>query len=117
MLLADEPLDGLDTTVPIEVQSWSLRNAASPAEAYRGRSWDLLNERSSYLAAELDDRPFEAAALGLARTFPHPYGDDKYLTLKVGITPAVDELTLDFARMLIRDERLGQGGATEEIVR
>ena len=49
----------------------------------------------------------------MGRTFPHPYGDDKYLTLKVGITPPVDELTLDFARTLIREERLGQGGATD----
>ncbi len=95
---------------PSWVEAW---NAASPAEAYRGRSWELLHERSSYTAADLDDRPFEAAALGLGRTFPHPYGDDMYLTLKLGITPPVDELTLDFVRTLIREERLGQGDGTD----
>jgi hypothetical protein len=92
------------------VDAW---NGAAPAEAYRGRSWDLLQEKSTYLAADHDDRPYEAAALGMGRVFPHPYGDDKYLTLKVGLTPAVDELTLDFATTLIREERLGQRGATD----
>ncbi len=95
---------------PSWVEAW---NNASPAEAYRGRSWELLHERSSYIAAELDDRPFEAAALSMGRTFPHPYGDDKYLTLRLGITPPVDELTLDFAQTLIREERLGHGDATD----
>jgi predicted AlkP superfamily pyrophosphatase or phosphodiesterase len=88
-------------------------NDAAPAEAYRGRTWELLNERSSYLAADHDDRAYEAAALGMDRVFPHPYGDDKYLTLRLGITPAVDELTLDFVKTLIREENLGQRGATD----
>ena len=52
-------------------------------------------------------------AIGMGRVFPHPYGDDKYLTLRVGLTPAVDELTLDFAKALIREEALGQRGATD----
>ncbi len=95
---------------PSWAETW---NAAAPAEAYRGKSWELLNEQSTYIAAELDDRPFEAAALSLGRTFPHPYGDDKYLTLKVGLTPPVDELTLSFAKTLIHEERLGQGAATD----
>jgi predicted AlkP superfamily pyrophosphatase or phosphodiesterase len=92
------------------VEAW---NAATPAQAYRGESWKLLHERSTYVAAELDDRPFEAAALSMGRTFPHPYGDDKYLTLRVGLTPAVDELTLSFAKRLIRAEQLGQRDATD----
>jgi predicted AlkP superfamily pyrophosphatase or phosphodiesterase len=95
---------------PSWVEVW---NAAAPAEAYRGKSWELLHDKSSYLAAEVDDRPFEAAALSMGRTFPHPYGDDKYLTLRVGLTPPVDELTLDFATTLIREEGLGRRGATD----
>ncbi len=94
--------------------SWAAAwNDAAPAEAYRGRSWQLLTEKFSYLAADHDDRAYEAAALGMGRVFPHPYGDDKYLTLRLGITPAVDELTLDFAKTLIREESLGQRGATD----
>jgi predicted AlkP superfamily pyrophosphatase or phosphodiesterase len=95
---------------PSWVEAW---NAAAPVETYRGKSWELLHEKSSYVAAELDDRPFEAEVLSLGRTFPHPYGDDKYLTLKVGLTPPVDELTLAFAKTLIRAEHLGQGDATD----
>jgi predicted AlkP superfamily pyrophosphatase or phosphodiesterase len=88
-------------------------NASAPAEAYRGKAWALLHEKSSYLGARHDDRPYEAAALGLGRVFPHPFGDDEYLTLRLGITPPVDELTLDFVKTLLREERLGQGGATD----
>jgi predicted AlkP superfamily pyrophosphatase or phosphodiesterase len=95
---------------PSWVEAW---NATAPVETYRGKSWELLDEKSSYVAAELDDRPFEAEVLSLGRTFPHPYGDDKYLTLKVGLTPPVDELTLDFAKTLIHAEHLGQGDATD----
>jgi predicted AlkP superfamily pyrophosphatase or phosphodiesterase len=95
---------------PAWVAAW---NGTSPAEAYRGKAWELLREPSSYLAAEHDDRSYEAAVLGMGRVFPHPYGDDKYLTLKVGLTPAVDELTLAFAKTLIREERLGQGEVTD----
>ncbi len=82
------------------VEAW---NDAAPAEAYRGKGWELLHDQSSYLAADHDDRPYEAAALGMGRVFPHPYGDDEYLTMRLGLTPAVDELTLDFVKTLIRD--------------
>ena len=92
------------------VEAW---NGAAPAEAYRGRSWELLREKSTYQAADRDDRAYEAAALGMGRVFPHAYGDDKYLTLRLGITPPVDELTLDFVKTLIREEGLGQRGATD----
>ena len=95
---------------PSWVAAW---NGTSPAEACRGKAWDLLHEPSTYLAADRDDRAYEAAALGMGRVFPHPYGDDEFLTPKVGLTPAVDELTLDFATTLIREERLGQRGATD----
>jgi predicted AlkP superfamily pyrophosphatase or phosphodiesterase len=96
--------------VPGWVEKW---NAADPAEQYRGKSWELLHEKSSYSAGALDDRPYEADVLSLGRTFPHAYGEDKYLPLKLGLTPPVDELTLDFAEELIRAERLGQGEATD----
>jgi len=92
------------------VEAW---NDAAPAEAYRGKGWELLREKSSYLAAEHDDRAYESDALGMGRVFPHPYGDDKYLTLRLGITPPVDELTLDFVKTLIREEGLGKRGATD----
>ena len=93
---------------PRWVEAW---NEAAPAEAYRGKAWEPLHEKSSYRAH--DDRPYEAAALGMGRVFPHPYGDDEYLTLRLGITPPVDELTLDFVTTLMREEELGRRGATD----
>jgi len=95
---------------PSWVEAW---NAQALVEAYRGKSWELMNEKSSYVAGEIDDRPFEADVLSLGRTFPHPYGDDEHLTLRLGLTPPVDELTLAFAKTLIRAERLGQSDATD----
>jgi predicted AlkP superfamily pyrophosphatase or phosphodiesterase len=97
---------------PSWVEAW---NGAAPAESYRGKAWELLHEKSAYLAADHDDRAYEAAALGMGRIFPHPYGDDAYLTLRLGITPPVDELTLDFAKALIHEEELGKRGVTDFI--
>ncbi len=88
-------------------------NAKKPADAYRGTQWKLLNEKSTYIAADLDDRPFEAAFPGLGRTFPHDFGDDKYLYLRLSLSPMGDELTLDFAKTLIEAESVGQGAATD----
>jgi predicted AlkP superfamily pyrophosphatase or phosphodiesterase len=95
---------------PNWVDAW---NDTDPTEAYRGKAWELLHEKSSYLAADHDDRVYEADALGMGRVFPHPYGDDKYLTLRVGISPPIDELTLEFTKTLIREEELGQRAATD----
>jgi predicted AlkP superfamily pyrophosphatase or phosphodiesterase len=88
-------------------------NAAKPADAYRGKTWDLLNDKSTYVAKDIDDRPYEADFKPMGRTFPHPYGEDKYLYLRLALTPAGDELTLNFAKTLIENEKVGQGTATD----
>jgi hypothetical protein len=56
-------------------------NATKPAERYRGKQWKLLQPRENYFAKDIDDRDFEADFKALGRTFPHGYGDDKYLNL------------------------------------
>ncbi len=91
---------------PEWVQKW---NDAKPTDQYRGKTWDLLNDRSTYLAKNIDDRPYEADLKPLGRTFPHQYGDNKYLYLILSLTPAGDELTLDFTKTLIENENVGQG--------
>jgi len=90
---------------PKWVEQW---NAAKPADEYRGRSWELLRDRSSYVAKDMDDRSYEASLKPLGRTFPHAYGDNKYLYLMLSLTPAGDELTLNFTKSLIENEKLGQ---------
>ena len=47
--------------------------------------------------------------------FPHPYGksDSKYYTTLLTISPAGDELTLDFAKTLLVEEKLGEDEITD----
>ncbi len=84
-------------------------NAQKPASKYAGKSWQLLHDQSTYLFGEADDRPYETALPGYGRTFPHPFGkpDGKYFTTLLTISPAGDELTLQFAKALIENEDLG----------
>ena len=91
---------------PQWVKQW---NAAEPAEAYRDQSWDLLNDRATYIHGRMDDRPYEADLKPLGRTFPHPLGGDtKYFYLFLTLTPVGDALTLEFTKALVENERLGQ---------
>jgi len=92
---------------PDWVNAW---NARKPAFAYAGRSWQLLHPASKYLFGNADDRDFEIDFPGFGRTFPHAYGEasDKYLTTRLTLGPAGDELTLDFAKTLLDQEQLGQ---------
>jgi len=92
---------------PDWVNEW---NARKPASAYAGKAWELKHPPSKYLFGDADDREYEIDLAGFGRTFPHPYGkaDDKYFTTKLTLSPAGDELTLDFAKTLLDKEQLGQ---------
>jgi len=92
---------------PAWVTEW---NARKPAAAYSGKSWELTHEPSRYLFGTKDNRFYETDIDGFGRTFPHPYGEvgDKYFTTKLTLSPAGDELTLDFAKTLLDREQLGQ---------
>jgi len=93
----DEPPDWVD--------AW---NASGPLAPYDGASWDLMADHATYRFPE-DDRPFEIDFPGYGRTFPHAYGaaDGAYFTTLLTLSPAGDELTLDFAKALIENEGLG----------
>lgn len=91
---------------PQWVKQW---NAARPADAFKSKSWELLNDRATYVHGQMDDRPYEADLKPLGRTFPHPLGGDtKYFYLLLTLTPVGDMLTLDFAKALVENEKLGQ---------
>jgi len=92
---------------PQWVNEWNERR---PADAYDGKSWDLLEDRGKYVYGDMDDRPYETALPGYGRVFPHPFGtkDDKLFYTLLTLSPVGDELTLDFAKSLIENERLGQ---------
>jgi predicted AlkP superfamily pyrophosphatase or phosphodiesterase len=85
-------------------------NAARLPQVYAGTSWELMRKPSAYLFADADDREYETDFPGFGRTFPHAYGaaDDKYFTTRLTLSPAGDELTLDFAKTLLDREQLGQ---------
>jgi hypothetical protein len=63
-----------------------------------------------YLFGEADDRDYEADLAGFGRIFPHAYGqaDDRYFTTKLTLSPAGDELTLDFG---LCEDANGEGAA------
>jgi len=92
---------------PEWVNAW---NARKPASSYAGKSWELMHPSSKYLFGDADDREYETDLAGFGRVFPHAYGaaDDKYFTTKLTLSPAGDELTLDFAKALLDKEQLGQ---------
>jgi len=92
---------------PEWVKQW---NARKPAQEYAGKSWELLLPSSKYIFGASDDREYETNFPGYGRTFPHAYGKagDKYLTTRLTLGPAGDELTLDFAKTLLDKEQLGQ---------
>ncbi|MFC1799776.1 alkaline phosphatase family protein [Candidatus Eisenbacteria bacterium] len=98
-----------------EYPGWVERwNAQKLADKYKDTSWDLLHDASTYFFGEDDDRPFEIDIFGLGTTFPHPVsGESKYFYASLIATPFGDELTADFARTLIREEKLGQGEYTD----
>ncbi len=90
-------------------------NAMKPAHRYAGKTWQLLHEKSDYLFADSDDRPWETDLAGFGRTFPHSYAavDSKYFTTQLTTSPAGDELTLEFAKTLLLQEQIGQDDITD----
>jgi predicted AlkP superfamily pyrophosphatase or phosphodiesterase len=94
------------------VTAW---NAANLPSRYDGESWELLHDRSTYRFGDRDDQPWETAMPGFGRTFPHPFGNQNDPTFNTFLTlsPAGDQLTLDFAKVLIDNEELGQDEVTD----
>ncbi|UCE49046.1 MAG: alkaline phosphatase family protein [Phycisphaerales bacterium] len=85
-------------------------NAKRKAEDYAGKSWKLLNDVSMYLLGGQDDRPYEVDLKGYGRVFPHPFGksDHPLFYTRLVVSPVGDQLTLDFCKALIENEKLGQ---------
>ncbi|MEK6231606.1 MAG: alkaline phosphatase family protein [Luteolibacter sp.] len=90
-------------------------NATKPAARYGDTNWELLNTPETYLFGDQDDQEWETAFGSFGRVFPHPYGpaDGKYFTTLLTLSPAGDELTLDFAKTLIENENIGVDEVTD----
>lgn len=97
---------------PAWVTAW---NAANHADRYKDKKWTLLKDRATYVYKDSDDRPSEKSYYKLGRTFPHTLANEKASSFYKGLrfTPMGDELTLDFAKELMKQEKVGQGAATD----
>ena len=97
---------------PDWVQDW---NNLRLAEKYADSKWKLSSAKDSYLLAAQDDRPYEVDLKGFGRTFPHRYGgkDNKLLYTQLVVSPAGDRLELEFAKALIKNEKLGQNSVSD----
>ncbi|MCH8205199.1 MAG: alkaline phosphatase family protein [Candidatus Hydrogenedentes bacterium] len=100
---------------PKWVAKW---NDAKHADRYKGAVWDLLRDRSSYIYRDQDEREVELTHPQLGETFPHSLegleGRELYSTLTV--MPFADELTADFAKEIMLNEKLGQSGVTDMLM-
>ncbi|TLX73754.1 alkaline phosphatase family protein [Labilibacter sediminis] len=97
---------------PDWVAKW---NGKEKYKAYANTSWDLTNDISTYTYGEEDDMPYETNLPGFGVVFPHNFGgtDNRYFTTFLTLSPAGDELTLDFTKELIMAERLGTDDITD----
>lgn len=97
---------------PDWVTQW---NKGKPAQKYHQKTWELLKPLSHYEFAKQDDQPWETALPGFGRVFPHQYGDmsNGYFNTFLTLSPAGDELTLDFAKQVVNNEQLGKDNITD----
>ena len=91
---------------PDWLEAW---NAKGVPNTYEGKSWELSKDPSAYLFGNADDQEWEVDFPDYGRTFPHPYGkaDSPYFTTLLTLSPAGDEIVLDFAKDLITAESIG----------
>jgi predicted AlkP superfamily pyrophosphatase or phosphodiesterase len=97
---------------PDWVNRWNAKKVAS---SYSGKEWTLLNDPSTYLFKDADDQEWETDVYGFGRTFPHKFGKkgNKLLTTFLTLSPAGDEILLDFSKTLIEKEALGRDNTAD----
>ena len=97
---------------PEWVSDWNKKQLP---QSYVDTAWNLLRTQDSYLFGASDDRQWETDVGGFGRVFPHSYGNGEspYFTTLLTLSPAGDELVLDFARAALTGEKLGQGEYTD----
>jgi len=99
-------------TYPTWVKSF---NDKKLAQRYFNKSWTLMYDKSQYMFGDSDDNPWEEDYAHFGRVFPHVYGgkENKYFNHFLTFSPAGDELTLDFAKAIIDNEKMGQHDVTD----
>ena len=90
-------------------------NAKKLPERYSGKSWELMHPEDTYLFGDKDDQEWEFDLAGYGRTFPHKFDtpDNKYFSTYLTVSPAGDELTVEFAKATIEAEQIGSDDITD----
>ncbi|MEM9305054.1 MAG: alkaline phosphatase family protein [Pseudomonadota bacterium] len=90
-------------------------NAQGHPERYGDTRWELLQSIERYQFKDRDDQPWETSLGSFGRVFPHRYGpsDGRFFTTLLTVSPAGDELTIDFAKALIDNEAIGKDDVTD----
>jgi predicted AlkP superfamily pyrophosphatase or phosphodiesterase len=98
---------------PEWVKNWNKTKMLS--KTYSGKAWELMNDKSPYMYGMEDNMPWETNVAGFGIIFPHEYKttDNKYFTNFLTYSPAGDEITLDFAKTLIKNEKIGKDEITD----
>jgi len=98
---------------PEWVTKWN--KTKMPSKTFSGKAWKLMNDKSTYMFGKEDDMPWETDVAGFGITFPHEYktADNKYFTNFLTYSPAGDEITLDFAKALVKNEEIGKDEITD----
>jgi predicted AlkP superfamily pyrophosphatase or phosphodiesterase len=90
-------------------------NAKKLPEQYSGKAWELMHPEDTYLFGNMDNQEWEFDLAGYGRTFPHKFNtpDNKYYSTFLTVSPAGDELTLEFAKAAIAAEHIGSDDITD----
>lgn len=100
-----------------ELPPWVLQyNRRRVPDSLMRTEWNLLYDRSKYIQSTGDDMSWERLLESdKKRTFPHSYasviGSSRYDPLRS--SPYGTVYTFDFAKEIIRNERMGQSGETD----
>ncbi len=99
-------------SLPPWVQAWNDRKQFLK---YREKGWQLSRPLDSYVNRSGAQNPYAHPKSDTGPKFPHTLnaGGDAALVAGIRFTPFLDELTADFARELISQEKLGANGVTD----
>ena len=91
---------------PEWVVNW---NEGNFNEQYAEKSWELTNPAETYQFNNTDNRPWKTRIGSYGRVFPHNFGPAKspYFNTLLTLSPAGDEIVLDFAKTLLTKENIG----------
>ena len=78
-------------------------------------SMGALHPEDTYLFGDRDDQEWEFDLAGYGRTFPHKFStpDNKYFSTYLTVSPAGDELTVEFTKAAIDAEQIGSDDITD----